>query len=390
MTNADGGRPRPRWAPAWGLAAFVVVNVLLHLNRCFLGAGSSGSSCYEDQGQATGWVLLVVAGLAVGAIAGPVSRSFTKGFLAGLVGLTILTAGSCTFVWLDPLHTAWDASAPARRRFTRERAGRTARQEWIVAMNARSPDVERGVSLASRVAACAFRAGRAAATPLSDQVILRSCPELAASYHGADTTPPPARSVVPQQRYEDSLGDVHHEVSGDPGWRWRLVPREGSVGSLVLVAPDTGLAYQWPRITANADIAVEVLPREGARITIEPVAELRRLAECLQGVPAEEARRHAFSRYTWHLSTMARRLCPELADRIADVPDHDDQLLLSLRRPLAPGEAPVALATYRVTMTEHRAPGSPYRFSLLAVATAGLRSYAAREDGVVRDTLLRR
>jgi hypothetical protein len=389
MANERNGKSQ-RWvAPAWGLGAFVIVNLLLHWPRCFFRQVGYGNFC-QGEGQVTGWVLLIAAVLVIAAIAGPAGRGFTKGFVGGLIGLTVLTTGTCTNAWMDPVLSVERATAPARRSFARERLRRKARREWIAAMNTRSPDIERGVALAAEVARCAFWVDRATAAPASEQDVIGRCLNLVVAYVGADTEPPPVRYVVPAPGSPDTALLVREAVRGDPGWRWSLVSQGNGTGSLALVAPDSGLAYHWPRITANADDVIEVLPREGAApVAVNPVAELQLLAQCLKGIPAEEDRR-VNSWGSWHLYRMVQRLCPGLADRVTDVVDHNHEMLLSLRRPLVLGEAPIALATYRVSLDYVRVPGSPFRFSLAAWSMTGLKGYLLGEDGVVRDSVLHR
>jgi len=388
MPDHGDRRSRLRLASILGVVAFIIVNVAVHLDRCSLG---NGISCNQDQGQATGWVLLIAAVLAIASAWSPLGRGFAKGFVAGFIGLTVLTAGTCTFAWRDPVYSLEQATAPARRGIKRAWVRRQARRAWITAMNTRPPDIERGVALAAEVARCAFWNASPGPGPRSEQEVLRSCNRLETTYMGFDTVSPPIRYVVPQPGSPDTALFVRDAVSGDPGWRWSLVLPAGGVGAMALVEPDSGLANHWPRITASSDDNIAVVPREGAEPTpVEPVAELRTLAQCLKGIPAELDSRPGYAWGTWHLFSMVGRLCPGLADRVSDMPIHYRDMLLSLRRPLASGEAPVAIGTYRVSFENFVEPGTSYRFSLVALPVTGLKGYTVGEDGVIRDSVLHR
>ena len=150
------------------------------------------------------------------------------------------------------------------------------------------------------------------------------------------------------------------------------------------MTPDERLDHDWPRIYANGAGLVEVQTDQNApRLEVSPAADLQRMVECLADLPAKEEQYRAANGRALgrRLTTRLQRLCPDLAPRVKDVRENNDEdkTHLSVYLPIGANGTPVYVAGWVVELRGGQASQSPWPFDLEAHgAVGGLPRYMAR------------
>ena len=381
----------PIWhiaAATSGVAVFLVVNLLLLIDRCpSSGSGfgwncSSGAPHYLD-------VLFIAGGLGLMSVLSRRARTFAIGFAGGLLAMAVITTGACTPSWADPVKAARMKMERRLEARAREREKVDTRTRWIAAMNQQTLDVPRGVYLAGNVLSCAqgFAASHGGVAPSHEGQFSEHCANLR-EYSASYDLDPPRRYKVPTNGERRAMQHPIERVEGDPGWRVQYeVAGDGRM--VVRVAPDSQLAHKGPVIHADSSGMLELqLTDSGPRFAVSPVEDLRTMVECLKGVPEEVERRkeqRGGVSYGWYLTSMTARLCPRLEPRLrALVPNDENSTLLTLLAPVGSGGAAIPVAAYKVDFIIRQPANEPFAFDLSASATTwGLPHYRATFEGAV-------
>jgi len=393
LTTASSKPPLPksRHVPfiVAGAAAFLGINTVLFLEGCtstelmFNCSGGIGTHTYD--------VLIIGCLVGLGAVISRRGRSVAIGFCGALITLGVVSLGACTAPWADPYFTVRQRVEPYRLRWARDRKNAAMRRDWISSMNARAMDVSRGVDLAGVVVECAqaFRAAEGRVATNDDELSDR-CTFLKDLRASSDPDPP-VRYIVPVARGENAQGEPIRDVPGDAGWR--VTYTAAPSGFSVDVAPDAQLTHKWPRIHADGISRFDVqVSADVPPMPVTPVADLLTMVGCLKGILAEEDRRKAERgglNYGWHLTSLARRLCPDLSPRLNPLlPTDESATLLSVFLPVGPDKASVIVAVYKVRFLLRDPARAPFAYDLLANATSpGLPHYLATFEGSVHWTI---
>ena len=370
-----------------GAAIFLTINFFLAVSRCT--TNEFMINCGGSVGRDTALVIFMTAIVGLVAFLGARGRGFAEGFFGSLVALGILTTGSCTPSWIDPYWSVRRTIRPYQDRWEQDRRNTDMRRAWIDALNARPMDVRRAVTIAGGVVSCAVR---------PDGSIIQTEAEIAEfcqALRNRRTTIDPAsplRYLIPPANEPDVHGGLSvPEENGDSGWRikYTATPEAFAVDA----EPDELLAHRWPRVRIDSAGRVEARLAENATpVAISPVDDLRAMAVCLEGIPAEEERRRAKGGgvwYGWFLTSLTRQLCPGLSPRLqALVPNDENTTRLTVLVPASNGTPPVAVF-YKVQFV--RRATAAFEFDLVADAmAAGLPHFLATIEGQVHTTMDRR
>lgn len=369
-----------------GVCAFLVVNAVLFLGRC--SSTEFMINCSGGRGTNTWHVLGIGGFVIVAAFATKAGRAFAKGFFGALIVLGVSTMGACTTPWADPVFEVRRAIRPYQERWAKERKQSAIRRDWIAAMNSRSMDLARGIELAGAVVNCVqvHLTAKGRVTPTIEE-LGPGCRYLAD--FGASMDPGwPLRYEIPVERGLDQFGQTQEAVRGDAGWRVNYSATAS--GYSVDAAPEGLLNHRWPRIHADEKMQWEVRLAENAPpLSLTPVADLKTMAACLKGIPAEEERRRVQRVLgSWHLTPMAKRLCSGLAPRLRpQIQSDENASLLSIHLPAGPNGGSIPALTYLVEFVIRQPANSPFAFDIHAKAeTAGFPRYLATFEGTVHQT----
>ena len=375
---------------------FLYINYLLHLPKC-LRSWTIGWSC---QAETADWSIALVLALAVlltlAAHRGDEARSFVRGVLATLVLLTVVTLGKWTFVWGEPVLAVWEMTEPFRRKVGHVRANSDARSAWVEGMSQREAALRPAVGLAAEIYRCAIghrTMDDDPRIPRTEEEIGARCGSLWINRAALDTVSAVYRYSMPRAAGVEDPLQPRSDQYWDEGWRWSYESTEPAAGTTppgsftVTVAPDQALPNDWPRVTADERGLIRIARSAGTPpLTLSPVPDLQRLHECLQGIPAEDERRHRnlTNRYAWELSGMASALCPELQSRITRDPTTPYGMVYAIELPVGPDGSLRRLTEYRIQIDVDESLPS-FGFSL--IATRGFtRNYLMTPTGTVHVT----
>lgn len=391
------GQKRPL-TPIWhiaaafaGAAVFLVVNLLLLIDRCPPSSSGFGWNC--SQGALHHFEVLLIAGaLTVVALLGRRARTFSLGFFGGLLTMAATTMGSCTPSWGDPVKAVTITVERRRAERARERELVAARERWIAAMNQQTLDVPRGVYMVGDVLTCAQGfANTHGGTPAAREGQLSHCINLR-EYSASYDLDPPRRYEIPTNGDRRAMQSPDERLQGDPAWRihYEVLP----TGVIVVHgAPDSRLAHTGPLMRADSSGTFELQAAPNApRFSISPVFDLREMVACLKGVPEEVERRtqeRGGVSYGWFLTSMTKRLCRQFEAKLrAMSPNDENATLLVVSLPVGPDGKVIPVVAYKVAFLIRQPANAPYAFDLSAIATTpGLPRYFATFEGTIHTTM---
>ncbi len=371
------------WPPRLGFAVFgatvgTILTGLLALTNLTIGSASSSTAL----GELTPFVLTAAFVLALVSYVGRRGASFTVGFLASLAVLTVLSLGSCTSEWADPIRYGASYLREEGRIATREREAREKEEKWRDSIRTNGIDRADGARRALYFFACVARYRR--------------------EHDGR--IPPDSLAMARTTGCRDIDGMYR---PGRSGWRWRYaVTRRDSAGNasgfVVESHPDTVLRLAGPLYRIGDDgVFVEMAGRGAPAFAVaSPLPALAALRDCIAaaGEYAGEAYERNGRRYPVATLADIRRLpyqfCNEVGIADFSAIHGDDSTLVAgpnfVALTLPKGMKGYQVITRWALIYEPRGTNPGDRFDLLArprsMFASGGRSYRLPDDGVATAT----
>lgn len=211
-------------------------------------------------GYFNGFVLLSVVALALLSLTERGS-AFSVGFLAALVALTVLSVGTFTAAWFDPVRTLIEYNRDATIRRRGENARRAAERRWLDSMRVHGMDRAEGARRPLMLRACMER--------FREQSPSRSLP----------------RDSIALAHLGGGCGNFDgYFRPGRTGWLWSYVlPSDTANGEgfTIELYPDPVLAIKGPRYSLDARGLLTV--REEASAPSHAVFSVPQLLDSLRG-----------------------------------------------------------------------------------------------------------